>query len=87
MPLLPSVAESVIRPASMMVSPLCTAASVASFLVEMRGLQLRSCGLQFSGTSEALLISCTISRNTVPSRVTRGRTLRITPVSLYCTEL
>ncbi|KAG1390415.1 hypothetical protein G6F58_012991 [Rhizopus delemar] len=30
----------------MMVSPLCTAASVDSFLVEMRGLQLRSVGLQ-----------------------------------------
>src|SRR5690606_35574739 len=42
---------------------------------------------QLAGTAPGELTSCTMSRNTMPSRVTRGRTLRITPVSRYCTWL
>ncbi|MNM59976.1 hypothetical protein D3C81_712430 [compost metagenome] len=86
-PLWPLVALSVIRPAIMMVSPLCTAASVASLRVEIRGLHEVFEGSQLAGTSAALLTSCTTSMNTMPSRVTRGRTFRITPVSMYCTWL
>ena len=39
-----------------------------------------------TGRVLGVLTSCTISRNTMPSLVTRGRTFRITPVSMYCTD-
>ncbi|MNN97261.1 hypothetical protein D3C81_2163990 [compost metagenome] len=71
----------------MIVSPLCTAASVEILRVLIGGLQVLRAGSQPDGVAPAELISCTMSRNTTPSRVMRGRTLRITPVSLYWTWL
>src|SRR5690606_40826705 len=80
-PLEPRLVSSVIRPARKTVSPLCTTALVFRRLVLMRTLPLSS------GSPCGLLTSWTMSRNTVPSRVTRGRTLRMVPVSRYCTWL
>ena len=81
MPIELLVAPSVIRPASMMVSPLGTTALVLTLLVSMRTLPLPS------ALPIGLLTSCTMSMNTMPSRVIRGRTLRMMPVSRYCTVL
>ncbi len=77
----PRPALSLIRPASITVSPACTAASVWKLRVLMRTLPLRS------GIVPGVLTSCTISRNTMPSRVMRGRTFRVMPVARYCTWL
>src|SRR5690606_2933529 len=83
----PCSAPWLIRPASITVSPLRTAASVFSRRVLIGTLQLAALAAQLAGTAPGELTSWTMSRNTMPSRVTRGRTLRITPVSRYWTWL
>jgi len=77
----PRSTPSLIRPAIITVSPLCTAAWVLTLRESMRTLPL------LSAVVPGELTSCTRSRNTMPSRVIRGRTLRMMPVSRYWTWL
>lgn len=76
----------------MIVSPLCTAASVLILRVLIWTLHaalltnVELAELHAAGSEPGVLTSCTMSKNTIPSLVTRGRTFKMTPVSMYCTE-